>query len=392
MKTKFYIYIISAFAFVWGMKAVAQEPGWTVNPSAYQFSMNITGVYVKGCNFSADTANKIAAFVGSELRGVSRFSVLQGNNALAFLTIFSNQSGGETVRFELYNKSLDSVIVLPVQSMFSENDLQGNIQQPFQFYAQAPVPVITGNLLQASEQTLKFTGGKSGYTYTWFKENTPITGAVDSIFNVCRSGLYKVKITSGQCGLRWDSLQYTNNNASIQVKKELAPNNKIVHRISASLPCENPQSRYTYQLVSGTGSTDNALFTLQGDTLIRINEAQRLNYTIRLKATDSSGYSIEQSLAVEYINVYSGINDILPEEVRIYPNPIAGDNLFIELPNTKINSIKVMDANGKMIREYSASSGTNHSINITETFLVPGIYFIEIRTEESVFCKKLLKL
>src|SRR6478609_5727956 len=121
MKTTFYIYIICVFAFLWSKNATALEPGWSVNPSTYQFSMSITGVFVKGCTFSADTANKIAAFVGNELRGVSRFSVLQGNNALAFLTVFSNQSGGETVRFELYNKSLDSVMVLPVQSIFNEN-------------------------------------------------------------------------------------------------------------------------------------------------------------------------------------------------------------------------------------------------------------------------------
>lgn len=392
MKTKFYIHIISAVAFLTGLKALAQAPGWTVNPSAYQFSMNITGVFVQSCNFSADTANKIAAFVGSELRGVSGFSVQNGNNALAFLTIFSNQPAGETVRFELYSKNTNSVIVLPVQSVFTENDLQGNIQHPFQFYTDAPVPVMTGNLVQENGgETLKFTGGKSGYTYIWYNGNTPITGAADSTLNVCRSGLYKVKVTSGECGLRWDSLQYTNSSAMIQVTKELAADDKIIHRVSATVPCDNPQANYTYQLVSGTGSTDNALFALQGDTLIRVADAQRLNYTIRLKATDSSGYSIEQSIAVEYISTpHTGMSDILPEEARIYPNPLQGDKLFIELPNAEISSIKLMDVNGKVISEYSAP-GTNRSINIKETGLVPGIYFIEIRTQGNVFRKKLLK-
>jgi hypothetical protein len=139
MRTTVYRYSITMIVLLLCQFVHAQTPNWSVNAKDFQFSMNYTGVFVTNCSFVNNTNNKIAAFVGDELRGVANFSVENNGQALAFLTVYSNMVSGEEVRFEVFNATLEQIMSLPIKRMFTENAFEGNMQQPFQFYADTTI-------------------------------------------------------------------------------------------------------------------------------------------------------------------------------------------------------------------------------------------------------------
>jgi Domain of unknown function (DUF4114)/Cadherin domain len=90
---------------------------------------------------------------------------------------------------------------------------------------------------------------------------------------------------------------------------------------SFSTTDQDKNSTFTYSLVSGTGSTDNAAFTIDGNNL-KINSSPNFEtkstYNIRVKTTDQDGLFFEKQLTVN-------IND-LPETKVLTPN---ANNVFL---------------------------------------------------------------
>ncbi len=90
-------------------------PGWAVDPGTFAYSMQmLAGVQVPrsgdptatGLDRTTDyrglETGSLAAFVGSELRGVAEMSAI-GSDMRAALTIYGNRERGEAIRFEVYD-------------------------------------------------------------------------------------------------------------------------------------------------------------------------------------------------------------------------------------------------------------------------------------------------
>ena len=101
---------------------------------------------------------------------------------------------------------------------------------------------------------------------------------------------------------------------------------------------QDKNSTFIYSLVSGTSSTDNAAFTIDGNNL-KINSSPdfetKSTYNIRVKTTDQDGLSFEKALTVN-------IND-LPEPKVLKPNAnnvflVDGGTGRLKLTVTKNNS------------------------------------------------------
>ena len=82
------------------------------------------------------------------------------------------------------------------------------------------------------------------------------------------------------------------------VVNENAANNTVVGTLTSTDPDLN--NSFTYNLVTGFGSTDNASFNISGNQ-IRINTAPvtgKTSYSIRVQSTDQDGLSFEKILAI----------------------------------------------------------------------------------------------
>jgi hypothetical protein len=77
-------------------------PQWAIDPSRFEHSMSIVGRVQVGAGRLTGANDRIAAFVGDQIRGVTRPRAVAGDT-LVFLTVFSNRTTGELVRFEVWD-------------------------------------------------------------------------------------------------------------------------------------------------------------------------------------------------------------------------------------------------------------------------------------------------
>ena len=89
---------------------------------------------------------------------------------------------------------------------------------------------------------------------------------------------------------------------------------------------------------------------------------------------------------VAYLNNISEKKNNLPFE--IYPNPVT-NTLRILVKDYPSFDIKILDPNGKIY--FESTAGQNIS-NIDVGELLPGIYFVLIKTGKSAFSRKFIKI
>jgi hypothetical protein len=84
---------------------------------------------------------------------------------------------------------------------------------------------------------------------------------------------------------------------------------------------------FTYSLVPGQGGTDNASFTIVGNTLktaASFNFEQRNSYTIRIRSTDAGGLYTEKTFTIAVTNVNEAPTDIVLSAATVLENSPAG--------------------------------------------------------------------
>ncbi len=109
-------------------------------------------------------------------------------------------------------------------------------------------------------------------------------------------------------------------------------------------------------------------------------------YTIKLTA------SLGGCDAVDSIRVRvgpTGLEFLVGDDVKIYPNP-SSDMVWFELPaNVKVNRIRLINSTGKAVKDFQIF-GEKPSINLQD--LKPGLYFVQIHTNFGGVFRKLIKI
>ena len=111
----------------------AQPPNWSVEPSSFQYNANITGIFLLDEVVNEDTANVLGAFVNNEVRGVARI-IFSGGGWKYFLTVYSNALSGDTVKFQMYVATLDSILTIKEKIRFLSDSLYGDPINPMQLH------------------------------------------------------------------------------------------------------------------------------------------------------------------------------------------------------------------------------------------------------------------
>ncbi len=111
--------------------AHAQPPAWSVNPGAYQYTMSVVAFLTVDGKSLESEADKVAAFVGSEVRGgTNPIFVSSAGRHLAYLTVFANTQG-ETVSFKLFDSGSGNVVDVDTVISFDIDGQHGNVFQAF---------------------------------------------------------------------------------------------------------------------------------------------------------------------------------------------------------------------------------------------------------------------
>ncbi|MFN6208726.1 MAG: cadherin domain-containing protein [Microcystis sp.] len=170
----------------------------------------------------------------------------------------------------------------------------------------------------------------------------------------------------------------TNLNLSNNTVAENSPLNTLIGNFTTTDP--DTGNTFSYSLVTGTGSTDNSLFTIDGNQL-KVNglldyETQN-NYSIRVKTTDQGGLSYEKQLTVSVTNLREqGIS--VDKNAITFGTPLSqyrqgwsNSNLvrpkfadtfrYIDITNTGVNAEDILAISNIEVKASNVTTNANFS-------------------------------
>ncbi|MDW7694046.1 LamG-like jellyroll fold domain-containing protein [Flammeovirgaceae bacterium SG7u.111] len=79
---------------------------WNITPTDFQYNMNIIAQVQINGEVSRDPDDVIGAFVNGECRGMAQLQYISAfDNYQAYISVYSNRSGGEAIKFRVWNAS-----------------------------------------------------------------------------------------------------------------------------------------------------------------------------------------------------------------------------------------------------------------------------------------------
>ena len=139
---------------------------------------------------------------------------------------------------------------------------------------------------------------------------------------------------------------------------------------------------------NANGTLDNT-FGANGLVIEDINNTNEIAFDIALQADGKiviTGVSDEDFMTSRYTSGLVGIEDNIElSSFNIYPNPVK-NQLTITAENEKINSIKIIDVTGKILKSFTENTTT---INVAD--LAKGLYILQIQTQKGIGTKRFIK-
>lgn len=115
------------------LKITAEPPEWEVDPSDFNYAMNIIGELNINDVISTDPDDMVSVWIDGELRGVSHVE-RDGPSGkyLVFLTVSSNSATPSDIEFRAWDASLGRLLVglTPGNLVFQDNSLLGSLTSP----------------------------------------------------------------------------------------------------------------------------------------------------------------------------------------------------------------------------------------------------------------------
>ena len=170
----------------------------------------------------------------------------------------------------------------------------------------------------------------------------------------------------------------TNLNLSNNTVAENSPLNTLIGNFTTTDP--DTGNTFTYSLVTGTGSTDNSLFTIDGNQLktnTTLDYETKNNYSIRVKTTDQGGLSYEKQLTVSVTNLREqGIS--VDKNAITFGTPLSqyrqgwsNSNLvrpkfadtfrYIDITNTGVNAEDILAISNIEVKASNVTTNANFS-------------------------------
>ncbi len=272
----------------------ATPPTWSVNPSAYNYSMNVVAKLNVDCIDLANPSNIVGAFVGNDCRGVDyAYNVVNGEY-LAFSTVYSNVAAGETVTFKIYDASADQEYDASDSVLFQDGASFGFAVAPFELLTNyQPTSLTISNLMVLENELNPVVGGfttvdqdNTMHTYSLINgdgdednANFSITG--DSLFVVGTfdfetkaSYNVRVSVNDGSCTFEEKFVVIVVNvgdaPTNIFVSDSVIDENMPAGSVIGQFTSEDADvgETYMYSLVAGAGDTDNGIFNIVDDELV----------------------------------------------------------------------------------------------------------------------------
>ena len=396
----------------------AQVPAtWTVNVASFQYQMTMTCKANEACVDLADTSNYIAAFVGTQCRGVVKTKTAFGGNKLGLLTVKSNIVSGENVKFKIYKASNNSVLNVLDSVLFNQGTQTGTLSNPFVLYTNhVPTDISVSSYSVAENAPLATTiatlnavdqdpGTSFNFSLTASQlENTQfaINGnqlQVNANFDFETDSIKVIELQvddNGGCKYVETFTIHVINGNDAPTALTLTTTTVYDHQQAASyigqLFTVDPDlnDAHTYSLVVGSGDTDNAQFYVQNDTLynaFQINYTLQSIYYIRARSADPGGLFIENTFTINVSNVNDAPSDIILSNNMIAENsPLAtviGTMSVVDLDVADTHTLTLVNGTGSADNTKVTIVGNSLQTNALYNFEQQDSLFIRIQAMDT---------
>lgn len=351
----------TSIAFLWmlvSQLAQAQAPAWSVDPTQYQNSMNITALVLINQQELDDDADLLGAFVGNELRGVANINVAVASSGrkVAFLQVYSNLNAGEELTFKAYDASEDLITDAITKVVFNSDDILGSTASPFVITDNSPPTNITlsNNTLQEGRPagevvgTLSTTDLDDGETFNYALatgdgstnndfftiegNELKTTRAVD--FEDNQSLAVRISTTDSRGAVFEKSFTIVIGNTNdpptaLDLSNATLPENTPVGALIGEFTVtdEDQDEEYEFTLVEGAGDDDNEKFNIVSNDL-RLNALldfeTQTELAIRVQAQSDEGGVITVSFDLTVTNVNEAPSALEVDGLQLDENIAVG--------------------------------------------------------------------
>lgn len=162
--------------------------------------------------------------------------------------------------------------------------------------------------------------------------------------------------------------------------------NEIKHYGWINNSCSYINSEYSLYVEEITNKYFGVKFLLNGNYhygWIKFKKSYGTNISIISFAYNTQP---NQYLKIEDPNPSSGIEDIVEDEISIYPNPI--DNILNIESNYIIKEYSIIDINGKTLLN---SKINDKNITIKTDYISKGVYIVKLELNDKIIIKKVIK-
>ena len=188
----------------------------------------------------------------------------------------------------------------------------------------------------------------------------------NAVFDFETKNSYSIRVkTTDQGGLFFEkqlTIGVSNVNetpTNLTLSNSAVAENQTIGTVIGNLSTTDPDTgnTFTYRLVTGTGATDNSLFTISGNQLKTnsvFNFETKNSYSIRVKTTDQGGLSFEKQLTIGVSNVNETPTNLTLSTSTVAENQTIG---------TVIGNLSTTDPDTGNTFTYSLVSGTGATDN-----------------------------
>lgn len=137
---------------------------------------------------------------------------------------------------------------------------------------------------------------------------------------------------------------------------------------------EDANDSHTFTLVSGTGSTDNASFTVDGTTLksaAQFDFETKSTYSIRMKVSDGKGGDLEKQFTINITDINEASPNLAPTDISLTAATVS-ENVAV---GTTIGTLSSTDPDANDTHTYSLVNGSTALFMIDGSLLKTGAEF-----------------
>ncbi len=264
--------------------------------------------------------------------------------------------------------------------------------------------------------SLVVNAGGTHSVYQWYKDNSQISGAIDSIytvqnFQVSDAGVYYCKIdntVASSLTLQSNNITLTNSDipqvyvstssvdlGNIAIGKDTVV--KIVvsgKNLSSSIFISTgSNSRFFISADSSVFGTSISLSQTGGyntDTAVFIKyypDGITTNYDQLKIQTGGAADQYVQLLGKAHQSTTTQISEFDKNQFNLYPNP-CNSILYIENNESKNYYLSIFNQNGQIVKQVK---NFDNQIGMDLSVLPAGLYIVKIRTDKYIFYTKIIK-